>query len=87
MSKPIGDSGCNPEYGLLGSNKSTEEKLKLFPKTGDVLVICSLNTRPLLVYITAASSKATLLAPINFCYNFSISLSCVIVQPLVVGLK
>ena len=38
MSKPIGDSGCNPEYGLLGSNKSTEEKLKLFPKTGDVLV-------------------------------------------------
>lgn len=30
--------GCNPEYGLLGSNKSTEEKLKLFPKTGDVLV-------------------------------------------------
>ena len=38
MSKPIGDSGCNPEYGLLVSNKSTEEKLKLFPKTGDVLV-------------------------------------------------
>jgi hypothetical protein len=38
LSKPIGNSGCNPEYGLLGSNKSTEEKLKLFPKTGDVLV-------------------------------------------------
>lgn len=30
--------GCNPEYGLLGSNKSTEEKLKLFPKTGNELV-------------------------------------------------
>ena len=30
--------GCNPEYGLLGSNKSTEEKLKLFPKTGYELV-------------------------------------------------
>jgi len=30
--------GCNPEYGLLGSNKSTEEKLKLFPKTGQDLV-------------------------------------------------
>lgn len=30
--------GCNPEYGLLGSNKSTEEKLKLFPKTGQELV-------------------------------------------------
>ena len=24
--------------GLLGSNKSTEERLKLFPKTGDILV-------------------------------------------------
>ncbi len=30
--------GCNPEYGLLGSNKSTEEKLKLFPKSGQELV-------------------------------------------------
>ncbi len=39
MSEPIGDSGCNPKYGLLGSNKSTEEKLKLFPKTGDKLVL------------------------------------------------
>ena len=38
MSKPIGDSGCHPDYGLLGSNKSTEEKLKLFPKTGWELV-------------------------------------------------
>ena len=38
MSKPNGDSGCHPEYGLLGSNKSTEEKLKLFPKTGWELV-------------------------------------------------
>ena len=32
MSKPIGDSGCNPEYGLLGSNKSTEDSVKLFPE-------------------------------------------------------
>lgn len=38
MSKPIGNSGFNPEYGLLGSNKSTEERLKLFPKSGDKLV-------------------------------------------------
>lgn len=38
LSKPIGNSGYNPNYGLLGSNKSTEEKLKLFPKTGDILV-------------------------------------------------
>jgi len=39
MNAPIGDSGFNPNYGLLGSNKSTEERLKLFPKTGDKLVI------------------------------------------------
>jgi len=38
MNKPINNSGYNPEYGLLGSNKSTEERLKLFPKTGDKLV-------------------------------------------------
>ena len=38
MNKPIGTSGYNPEYGLLGSNKSTEERLKLFPKTGENLV-------------------------------------------------
>lgn len=38
MNKPINGSGFNPEYGLLGSNKSTEERLKLFPKTGQALV-------------------------------------------------
>lgn len=38
MNNPIDGSGFNPEYGLLGSNKSTEERLKLFPKTGPVLV-------------------------------------------------
>lgn len=38
MNEPINGSGFNPEYGLLGSNKSTEERLKLFPKTGNVLV-------------------------------------------------
>ena len=38
MNKPVGNSGFNPEYGLLGSNKSTEERLKLFPKTGEKLV-------------------------------------------------
>ena len=38
MNKPIDGSGFNPEYGLLGSNKSTEERLKLFPKTGGKLV-------------------------------------------------
>ena len=39
LTEPIGDSGFNPDYGLLGSNKATEEKLKLFPRTGDELVI------------------------------------------------
>ena len=38
MNKPINGSGYNPEYGLLGSNKSTEERLKLFPKTGQTIV-------------------------------------------------
>ncbi len=39
MNKPIGNSGYNPSYGLLGSNKSTEERLKMFPKDGDKLVL------------------------------------------------
>lgn len=30
--------GYNPTYGLLGSNKANEERLKLFPRTGDKLV-------------------------------------------------
>jgi len=38
MRKPINNSGYHPDYGLLGSNKATEEKLKLFPKTGHKLV-------------------------------------------------
>lgn len=38
MNKSIDGSGFNPDYGLLGSNKSTEERLKLFPKTGQKLV-------------------------------------------------
>ena len=39
MNESINGSGFNPQYGLLGSNKSTEERLKLFPKTGDKLVV------------------------------------------------
>lgn len=38
MNKSIDGSGYNEDYGLLGSNKSTEERLKLFPKTGKDLV-------------------------------------------------
>lgn len=30
--QPINRSGFNADYGLLGSNKSTEEKIKLFPR-------------------------------------------------------
>lgn len=38
MSSPINGSGYNEKYGMLGSNKSTEERLKLFPRTGQQLV-------------------------------------------------
>lgn len=38
MNTSIDGSGFNPTYGLLGSNKSTEERLKLFPKSGETLV-------------------------------------------------
>ena len=38
LSESVDGSGFNPNYGLLGSNKSTEERLKLFPKTGNELV-------------------------------------------------
>lgn len=31
-------SGYNDKYGLLGANKSTEDKIKLFPREGDGLV-------------------------------------------------
>ena len=34
MNHPVNNNvGCNSKYGLLGSNKATEEKLKLFPET------------------------------------------------------
>ena len=39
MTHSIQGSGYNAEYGLLGSNKSTDEKLKLFPKEGLDLVL------------------------------------------------
>ena len=38
LNKPVNNSGYNEKYGLLGSNKSTEERLKLFPQTGQTLV-------------------------------------------------
>lgn len=38
MNKSVDGSGYNSKYGLLGSNKSTEEKVKLFPENGQILV-------------------------------------------------
>ena len=35
MNAPVNGSGYNQKYGLLGSNKATEGKLKLFPKNAD----------------------------------------------------
>ncbi|MBE5819425.1 MAG: F420-0--gamma-glutamyl ligase [Clostridiales bacterium] len=38
LNESVNGSGFNPMYGLLGSNKATEEKVKLFPKEGEKLV-------------------------------------------------
>ena len=38
MTVPINGSGYNENYGLLGSNKSTEDKVKLFPRPCQDLV-------------------------------------------------
>ncbi len=38
MNASVDGSGFNEKYGMLGSNKSTEERLKLFPRTGQTLV-------------------------------------------------
>ena len=39
MNAPVDGSGCNEKYGLLGSNKSTEDKVKLFPRECKALVL------------------------------------------------
>lgn len=49
MNAPVNGSGCNEAYGLLGSNKSTEDKIKLFPR----------ECRPLVLDIQARILKAT----------------------------
>ena len=38
MNAPVNGSGYNEKYGLLGSNKSTENKIKLFPRDCDNVV-------------------------------------------------
>jgi F420-0:gamma-glutamyl ligase len=39
MNAPVNGSGCNEQYGLLGSNKATEETVKLFPRECQDLVM------------------------------------------------
>ena len=39
LTAPVNGSGCNERYGLLGSNKSTEDKVKLFPRACQGLVL------------------------------------------------
>ncbi len=38
LNAPVGGSGYNEKFGLLGSNKSTEDKVKLFPRDCQSLV-------------------------------------------------
>jgi hypothetical protein len=38
LTSPVNGSGYNSQYGLLGSNKATDEKIKLFPRDCDVFV-------------------------------------------------
>ena len=38
LTESIDGSGFNPDYGLLGSNKATEDSLKLFPRDCHALV-------------------------------------------------
>ena len=49
MTAPVNGSGCNEKYGLLGSNKSNEDTVKLFPR----------ECRPLVLDIQARILKAT----------------------------
>lgn len=39
LNAPVNGSGYNENYGLLGSNKSTEDKIKLFPRNCKPLVL------------------------------------------------
>ncbi|MBQ2626710.1 MAG: coenzyme F420-0:L-glutamate ligase [Eubacterium sp.] len=39
MNAPVNGSGYNADFGLLGSNKSTEDRIKLFPRDAQPLVL------------------------------------------------
>ena len=38
LTAPVNGSGCNEQYGLLGSNKASEDTIKLFPRDGQPVV-------------------------------------------------
>lgn len=38
LAEPVGTSGYHAQYGLLGSNKASEEHIKLFPRSGKAFV-------------------------------------------------
>ncbi|MCL2549386.1 MAG: coenzyme F420-0:L-glutamate ligase [Methanimicrococcus sp.] len=38
LSAPVDGSGFNPDFGILGANKATEDRIKLFPKDCDIFV-------------------------------------------------
>lgn len=44
LTAPVDGSGCNERFGLLGSNKSTESKVKLFPRDCNDLVLAIQNS-------------------------------------------
>ena len=39
LTSPVGNSGYNEDYGLLGSNKATDDQIKLFPRECQQLVL------------------------------------------------
>ncbi len=49
LNAPVDGSGYNENYGLLGSNKSTEDKIKLFPR----------NCRPVVLDVQKRIFEAT----------------------------
>ena len=51
MTAPVDGSGYNAEYGLLGSNKATEESVKLFPRD------CSVVAQRISDILSKASGK------------------------------
>ena len=40
LTAPVNGSGYNPQYGLLGSNKADDTRVKLFPRDADVTSGC-----------------------------------------------